>query len=191
MKTFLSLSILPIILLASCSAPAPAPEESAPAEPAAAAPADPNRGTAEVQLEETLVVIDYGRPRLEGRDMISQLQDGMVWRLGMNEATSIESPADLAFGETVIPAGRHSLWARKVASDDWRLIFNHSGEIWGTERNPEEDFAEVPLEVSELPENVEQFTIEAGTADQETAEILISWGTLRLRGTFSIAGGGM
>ena len=86
-----------------------------------------NRGTIEVTLGEIQVSVNYGRPQLQGRDMISQLQAGQVWRLGMNEATALETTGVLAFGAALIEAGRYSLWAKKVSADEWRLIFQLGG----------------------------------------------------------------
>ena len=171
---------------AACSSPQTA--EQAPAsggEETEAAPSS-NRGTAEIRLGATLVSINYGRPELQGRDMLSQLQDGQVWRLGMNDATTFETNGDLTLGDTVIQAGRYSIWAKKVSSDDWRLIFNSEPDVWGLDHNPASDIAETPLETSELAESVDQFTIELNPVDDRSAEALMKWATLQLRAVFSI-----
>jgi hypothetical protein len=146
-----------------------------------------NRGTAEITLGATQVSINYGRPVLQGRDMLSQLQDGQIWRLGMNDATTLDTNVALTFGDTVIQAGRYSIWAKKVSSKDWRFIFNSEPDVGGLDRNPAGDIAETPLEQSELAESVEQFTITLNSADDESAEILMKWATLQLRAAFNVS----
>ena len=146
-----------------------------------------NRGTAEITLGATQVSINYGRPVLQGRDMLSQLQDGQIWRLGMNDATTVETNSDLTFGDTVLQAGRYSIWAKKVSPEDWTLIFNSEPDVWGLEHNPASDIAEIGLETSDLAETVEQFSIELHPIDDGNAEVLMSWATLQLRAVFSIS----
>lgn len=169
---------------AACSSPQTA-EQPASDQEEAEPGASSNRGTAEIALGETQVSINYGRPRLQGRDMLSQLQDGQVWRLGMNEATTLETSSDLAFGDTMIQAGRYSIWAKKVTSDDWRLVFNSQPDVWGLDHDPASDIAETPLEHSELDESVEQFTIELNPVAGGSGEILMKWATLQLRVVFN------
>ena len=103
----------------------------------------------------------------------------------MNDATTLESSSDLAFGDTIIQAGRYSIWAKKVSSDDWRLIFNSDPDVGGLNHNPESDVAETPLEHSDLAESVEQFTIELNPVDDSSGEALMKWATLQLRATFT------
>ncbi len=174
-------------LSAACGSPQTA--EQAPASGGGEAEPAPsgNRGTAEIALGATQVSIDYGRPQLKGRDMLSQLPDGQVWRLGMNDATTFETNSDLTLGDTVIQTGRYSIWAKKVSSNDWRLIFNSEPDVWGLEHNPASDIAEIGLETSDLAETVEQFTIELHPIDDGNAEILINWATLQLRATFNVS----
>ncbi len=172
---------------AACSSPQTAEQPPASGgEEAEAAPSG-DRGTAEITLGATRVSINYGRPELQGRDMLSQLQDGQVWRLGMNEATSFETSSDLTIGDTVIQTGRYSIWAKKVTSDDWRLIFNSEPENWGLAHNPASDIAEIPLEVSDLAESVDPFTIELNPVDGGGAEVLMKWATLQLRAAFNVS----
>ncbi len=172
---------------AACSSPQTAEQPAASSgEQAEPAPSG-DRGTAEVTLGATQVSINYGRPELQGRDMLSQLQDGQIWRLGMNDATTFETNSDLTFGDTVIQAGRYSIWAKKVSSDDWRLIFNSEPDIWGLDHNPASDIAEIPLEVSDLAESVDPFTIELNPVDGGSAEVLMKWATLQLRAALNIS----
>jgi hypothetical protein len=170
----------------ACGSPQTAEQPAAGGGEAEPAPSS-NRGTAEIALGATQVSINYGRPQLQGRDMLSQLQDGQVWRLGMNDATTFETNGDLTLGDTVIQAGRYSIWGKKISSDDWRLIFNSEPDVWGLSHNPASDIAEIPLENSALTESVEQFTIELNPIDDGSAEILMKWATLQLRVALNIS----
>ena len=78
-----------------------------------------------------------------------------------------------------------SLWAKKVSADEWRLIFNSEADIWGTARKAENDLVEVPLEIAEGLEVVENFTIELTPVSEDDVEMSMAWGTLGLKTTFS------
>ena len=137
-RTFLILVVI-TALSAACSSPQTTTDQPTAAgagegEATQEAAPSSNRGTAEIVIGSTQASIDYGRPELKGRNMLSQLPDGQVWRLGMNDATRFETNSDLLFGQTLIQAGRYSIWGKKVTSDDWRLIFNSEADIWGLDR---------------------------------------------------------
>ena len=149
-----------------------------------------DRGTASASFGSSTVSINYGRPQLKGRDMLGQATDGMVWRMGMNEATEIKTDADLKFGETVIPKGSYSLWMKKVGADQWHLVFNKKTGIWGTEHSDADDFAEFPLTMSTNPESVERFTVELTTANETTGALKAMWGTAVLTADFTVATSG-
>jgi len=145
-----------------------------------------DRGTASATFGGATVSINYGRPQLKGRDMLAQATDGMVWRMGMNEATEIKTDADLKFGETTIPKGSYSLWMKKITGDQWHLVFNKKTGIWGTDRTPEDDFAEVPMTIATNPESVEPFTVELSAADAMSGTIKATWGTAILSADFAV-----
>lgn len=157
----------------------------------AEAPAASDRGTVSVTFGSDTVSINYGRPQLKGRDMLAQATDGMVWRMGMNEATEIKTDADLKFGDTVIPAGSYSLWMKKISSDQWHLIFNKKTGIWGTEHSEADDFAEVPLTMSTSPDSVEAFTVELAASDETAGTLKAIWGAAVLSTDFTVSAGEM
>jgi hypothetical protein len=149
---------------------------------------DTTRGKTSAMFGEASVSIEYGRPKLDGRDMIGQATEGMVWRMGMNESTTITTDADLHFGETVISAGEYSLWMKKVSGDNWELLFNEKTGIWGRP-SPEEGYiASVPMMMSSGEESVEQFTIEVSANDETTGTITAMWGTAILKCDFTVGG---
>lgn len=155
----------------------------------AAAPAVGDRGDASATFGSATVSINYGRPKLQGRDMLAQATDGMVWRMGMNEATEIKTSADLKFGATVIPKGNYSLFVKKMGADQWELIFNKKTGMWGTEYSAADDFASVPLNLSTNSESVEAFTVELTAASETAGALKAMWGTHILSSDFTVSAG--
>jgi hypothetical protein len=188
MKRVHLVCLLGSLSLFACQ-PAEVPEEEAVAEePVAEAEEqlpEADRGTVEAAIGGAQVSINYGRPELKGRDMLAMLEDGQVWRLGMNEAATFETSADLTFGDSLIQAGKYSIWGKKVSADEWHLIFNSEADIWGTQRKPDNDVAEVPMTSGDLEESVERFTIELVPGEANTGELVMEWATLQLTVSFS------
>ncbi|MDZ7362210.1 MAG: DUF2911 domain-containing protein [candidate division KSB1 bacterium] len=197
MKTFFRLApatclLVALFLFMRCGKKEEAKTENAETTPAAEqqAPAS-NRGTASATFGSATVSINYGRPQLRGRDMLAQATDGMVWRMGMNEATEIKTGVNLKFGETVIPPGAYSLWMKKISSGKWHLIFNKKTGIWGTEYSAADDFAEVPMTMSVNSDTVEAFTIELAAANETSGTLKAMWGTAVLSADFTASAGTM
>ena len=193
------LSALLVLMLMACGPQQEqqqANAEEASAEEANAAPHSEmaetgNRGTAEAMFGECKVSIDYGRPKLQGRDMLAKATDGMVWRMGMNEATEITSTCDLQFGETTVPQGHYSLFAKKVTGDQWELLFNEKTGMWGAPTPKEGFVATVPLAYSTGADSAEAFTIALEAVDEESGMLKATWGAAVLSAEFSVAGGDM
>jgi len=160
-------------------------------EVSAETPTVGDRGDASAIFGSATVSINYGRPKLQGRDMLAQATDGMVWRMGMNEATQIKTDADLKFGATVIPQGTYSLFMKKMSADQWELIFNKKTGMWGTEYTAADDLASVPLNLSTNSESVEAFTIEVTAVNETAGALKVMWGTHILSSDFTINAGGM
>ena len=140
------------------------------------------RGTAEATVGGAEVSIEYGRPSLQGRDMLGQATDGMVWRLGADQSTTLTTSADLDFSGTTIAAGSYSLFAKK-ASDGWTLLVNSQTGQWGTEHDASLDIAEIPL-ATHGGEAREQFTVVLGGAGND-GMLHFEWGGTILMATFT------
>lgn len=187
MRQFIQTLLFVVLLCASCQ-PSEAPVQET--EPAAAEAEEPaakaDRATAEATIAGAQITVTYGRPELKGRDMLGMLGEGQVWRLGMNEATVFESDHDLSFADTVLKAGKYSIWAKKVNTQKWHLIFNSESDIWGTQRKPENDVVEVPAELTELAESMEILLMEVVPKGDQGAEIVVKWATLQIKIPFSV-----
>src|SRR5215216_576418 len=149
------------------------------------AQANAARGKAEATINGKKVTIDYGRPDLKGRDMLSQAQPGMVWRLGMNQATQIETEGELMIGDKTLPAGKYTLWAKKTSDKSWTLAFHPKTGIWGAPPMKEGFVAELPLAMTTANDSAEQLVISLADLKGK-AGITIQWGTALLKGSFGV-----
>jgi len=143
------------------------------------------RGKAELKAGAGVITVDYGRPALKGRDMLSQLKDGDFWRMGSNQATTLNAPVDLAFGATKISKGAYSLWLQR-SGDKFDLVFNSQTGQWGTMHDKSKDMAKASMKQENLPSPVESFTIELKAAPKGGV-LLLTWGTTALSADFQFA----
>ena len=136
------------------------------------------RGKAEASFDGKMVSVDYGRPSLNGRDMLAQVTPGMVWRLGSEAATTITSEGSLMFGQEMLSPGSYTIFARKT-EDGWNLLVNSETGQSGLARDPEKDILATPLRVEKASEAAEMFTITL-MADGMTGSMKMQWGDTAL-----------
>jgi hypothetical protein len=191
--------------LAACSGSGeaesvPAADSTAPAAPAAQpqAQAQPGaqpqqsipspRDTAEMTVAGERFLVDYGRPSMRGRTIMGGLVPyGQVWRTGANAATTFVTPRDIRIGETAVPAGTYTLYTLP-GEREWQLIVNRQTEQWGTEYDPAQDLARIPMQVERTPAPVEQFEIRLEPGSP--ARLVMEWESTRASVPVQIAGGG-
>ncbi|MGH9321467.1 MAG: DUF2911 domain-containing protein [Vicinamibacteria bacterium] len=133
------------------------------------------RGTAETSLSGKKVSVEYGRPGLKGRDVLSEAPVGTIWRTGADKSTTFTTEADLSVGGKTIPQGSYSLFTRRVDDKNWALIFNKQTGQWGTEHDAGQDLAQVPLTWEQKASGPDPFTIELSSAGAK-GEMRMSWG---------------
>jgi hypothetical protein len=106
------------------------------------------------------ITITYGRPSLHGRKMIGEHEPyGKVWRTGADEATTIETDADLDINGLKVPKGKYGLFTIPQP-DSWMLIISKNAKQWGAFSYKEsEDVGRTKLHVTKLNSPVEEFTI--------------------------------
>jgi hypothetical protein len=141
------------------------------------------RGEAKATIGGATVAIDYGRPMLKGRDPMKLIPPGAVWRIGADAPTTIDSDADLDFGGTRVPKGKHILLAHYIAPGKWSLVVSSKP---AAQYDPEAKLAEIPTQVQEGKDSVEEVAIQL-SAKGGHGVIEIAWGTMRLVGSFSAA----
>ena len=105
------------------------------------------------------LTLRYSRPSTRGRVIFGNVVPwNQVWRTGANEATVLETSADLRLAGKAVPAGKYSLWTIP-APTGWKLIINSNTGQWGTAYDAKYDFARLEMNVEALQQPVEQFTI--------------------------------
>jgi len=143
------------------------------------------RGSSKLTLKGQTVSVDYGRPALKGRtfdQLLGQLGEGKVWRLGANQSTTFSTGVDLAFGDVNVPKGEYSLWALKEASG-WKLVFNKQHGQWGTQHDAAQDLGSTPLKESKGAKAEEMVTINLAK-EGDGGTITIQWGDKVLSASF-------
>ena len=136
------------------------------------------RGKAEATFNGKAVTVEYGRPSLNGRDMLGQATPGMVWRLGSENATTITSEGDLMIGSNMAAAGAYSLFAKKTDAG-WDLLVNSETGQSGLAHDPEKDLFRAPLKVEKTDDSAEMFTISL-MADGMNGTLKMQWGSTAL-----------
>jgi hypothetical protein len=144
------------------------------------------RGKAELKAATGSITVDYGRPTLQGRDMLSKLNVGGIWRLGKDEVTVLTTPVNLNFGSAKVAKGTHGLWLKRLAPEKYELVFNTQVTGHGMTHNASMDTGRVPMTKSTLASPVETLTIELKPA-ANGGTLVVLWGTSRLSTEFQFA----
>ncbi len=134
--------------------------------------------------DDKAVKITFGNLGVDGEDYprLSEVEEGAVFRFVGSRATKLFTDADLVFGDTVVETenvspgypGVYSLWLKRDAGA-WKLVVNSQPDVWGTQHDPEYDVAEIPLQVSELDENQDEFIITL-TKQEDGGVVRLTWG---------------
>jgi hypothetical protein len=122
------------------------------------------RDTVSATVGGAQIWVDYGRPSARGRTIFGVVVPwGQVWRTGANAATQFSTDKDLTIGGAAVPAGKYTLWTLPTESGA-KLIINKQTGQWGTAYDETQDLVRIDLNVAQLSEPVERFTIGVDTA---------------------------
>jgi hypothetical protein len=141
------------------------------------------RGKAELKAGDGSITIDYGRPSLKGRDMLSMLEPGSFWRMGSNQASVLKTPVDLTFGSVKVPAGEYSIWLKRTGEDTFELVFNSQTGQWGLQHDVSKDLYAAPMKKEAQSNSTETFTIKLKPA-ANGGTFILDWGNTLLSADF-------
>jgi len=147
---------------------------------------EPGRDAASLELGEGKVTIDYGTPKLSGRNLDEMIKPGVPWRMGMNAATTLENSAALDFKGKILPPGKYTLFARADEKRNWFLLITNEGNPMRLD--PASIVIEVPLRFSRDETSVEVLKILLERAGGEYPfRLRVAWGNYRLHTSFKAA----
>ena len=128
------------------------------------------------------ITITYGRPYLRGRKMIGDHEPyGKVWRTGADEATTLETDADLDINGLKVPKGTYALFTIPKP-DSWTLIVNKTAKQWGAFNYKEgDDLGRVEMAVTHREHPMEQFTITLKSSGSNTVGLTMEWENVAAR----------
>jgi Protein of unknown function (DUF2911) len=119
MKSFYSSIILSLLFSVSVDAQLDLPRQSP-------------KASVSLTVGYTQVSIEYGSPAVRERKIWGELVPfGQVWRMGANEATTIQFTTDATVEGQKVPAGKYSLFA-VPGEKEWTLILNKTSKQWGS-----------------------------------------------------------
>lgn len=85
------------------------------------------RETVSADLIGASIAVEYGRPSLQGRsfnDLLGQLPPDRMWRAGSDQVTTLVSERAFGVGDTVVPAGRYSVYLHLPEGGPNSLVLN-------------------------------------------------------------------
>ncbi len=149
------------------------------------------RGETQATVAGTNFLVDYGTPSKRGRDIFGNVVPwGELWRTGANRATHFSTDRDLLLGDPEtgtleVPAGTYTLFTIP-AEDGGVLIINRQTNQNGNSYDEAQDLGTVPMQIGELPETVEVFTIAVLDADEDQGILQLQWDNTSFSVPFSV-----
>ena len=145
-----------------------------------------------LEIDEQAIVIRFPDPERASAQLMPVPGGGEGQELHFTGSSAVQLRTDLSlrFADSVIEAGNlatgypgvYSLWLKRVG-EEWSLVFNREGDIWGTQHDPAFDVAEVPLEFQLLDAPVENLKWKLKEADGG-GRLLVSWDRFELSASF-------
>ena len=143
------------------------------------------KGTATASFQGGTVAIEYMRPTLKGRDLLSQITPGSYWRLGADQATTLTTDVELRIGDgQSVAAGKYTLVLKFLGDDKWSLIIADGAARGSWE--PQGLVAEVSMVTNKLDASVEALTIKL-SSEENRGRLIIEWGETQMVADFTAA----
>src|SRR5579864_9485787 len=147
------------------------PGGSRPAQPP---PLSPPAKTS-ITINGQKITINYSAPSMRKRVIFGGLVPfGQVWRAGANDATMLQTSADLEFKGLVVPKGEYSLFVWPDPQQ-WKLIINKQTGQQGLEYHPERDLGRVPMDMSHPPKRVETYKMTLTKTGELQGQLKLAW----------------
>jgi hypothetical protein len=133
----------------------------------------------------TTITFDFSTPGVKGRTIFGDLVPyGTPWRAGANNATTIEFSNTVKIGGENVRAGKYSVYVTPVASGDWTVHLNKTGQqifAYMTDGKVDMDalskdlVANISVTPVTSPESVERLAWWVDANDNKTAKVSMAW----------------
>lgn len=137
-----------------------------------------------VQLGGGTIKLCYSRPSARGRKIVGGLVPfDQPWRLGANEATSINVPFAAEIGGVRVEPGTYTLYAIPGASK-WQIVVNRGVQRWGVPIDKDVRAGDVgagTVTTESLGAPVETLTLKFAPATGSATELVVEWEKTRVR----------
>jgi len=121
------------------------------------------------------LTIAYSSPSIRGRKIMGGLVPyGRWWRTGADNATTMQTEADLDLGGLKVPKGTYTLYTLPGATE-WQLIVNKQTGQWGTEYNKQQDLGRVKMNLAQTPAIVNSLKIELLPTSGNKGLLKMAW----------------
>jgi hypothetical protein len=121
------------------------------------------------------LTIAYSSPFMRGRKIMGGLVPyGRWWRTGADNATTLQTEADIDLGGLKVPKGTYTIYTLPGATE-WQLIVNKQTGQWGTEYNQRQDLGRVKMNLAQTPAPVESFKIELAATGGNKGLLKMTW----------------
>ncbi|OAV43618.1 DUF2911 domain-containing protein [Lewinella sp. 4G2] len=125
----------------------------------------------------------YSRPKMQGRELFGELIPyGQDWRLGANEATEITFFQDVEINNVRVFRGTYTMFAEPVNATSWIWKLSKERFIGGSQdRDVSKDIVSAKIDVIQVPNARESFTIGFQDVDDNTIHMFMEWGNSRAK----------
>jgi hypothetical protein len=121
------------------------------------------------------ITINYSAPSMRKRVIFGALVPfDRVWRAGANDATLLQTNADLAFNGLLVPKGEYSLFVW-VDPRQWQLIVNRQTGQSSLEYHQDRDLGRVPMSMSRPPKPIETYKMTLTRTEPTHGQLQLAW----------------
>ncbi len=138
------------------------------------------------------VSVTYGRPYTKDpksgeprKIWCGLVPTGQVWRMGADEATVLTTKSAIEIGGKKLDAGSYSLFLLPEEKGA-KLIVNKQSGQWGTKHDAAQDVAQIEMQMSEVEQPVDQFTIAIAEA-KDGGVLKLTWEKKQFTVPFTVA----
>jgi hypothetical protein len=126
------------------------------------------------------LTVTYSRPAVKGREIWGALVPwGQVWRLGANDATTLEISEDAKVAGRDLKAGTYALFAIPTKGS-WTVVVNAQAKQWGAYfRDPKKDVMTFDVTPSPGPHQ-EWLEFRLSPESAKSLRVEMAWAKLRL-----------